>query len=178
MTLSEGDGSTSTRFFAAQVLSFLELTDALGVDVWLDGGWAVDAHLGHQTREHGDIDIVLRTVDEPALRQAVEADGFADVWTADQRPCNFVMAHPDGRRIDFHLVDFDADGNGLYDGLGPVFPAKAFTGRGAIAGREVRCIEALTLIDFHTGYDHDADDVHDVTALCAKFGQPLPKQYR
>ena len=165
-------------FSAGQVLAFLELTDGLGVKVWLDGGWAVDAHLGHQSRAHRDIDIVLQTVDEPAVRRAIQADGFVDVWTDDRRPCNFVMAHPDGRRIDFHLIDFDADGNGLYDNLGPAFPAKAFTGRGLISGRDVRCIEALILIDFHTGYDHDANDAADVTALCAKSGHPLPEQYR
>lgn len=88
------------------------------------------------------------------------------------------MAHPDGRRIDFHLIDLDADGNGLYGNLGPASPARAFTGRGVISGRDVRCVEVLTLIDFHTGYDHDANDAADVTALCMRFGQPLPEQHR
>lgn len=36
----------TTMFSAGQVLAFLELADELGVDIWLDGGWAVDAHLG------------------------------------------------------------------------------------------------------------------------------------
>lgn len=165
-------------FSAEQVHAFLDLTDELAIDVWLDGGWAVDAHLSRQSRDHGDIDIILQSIDEPALRRAIEDEGFVDVWSGDHRPCNFVMGHPDGRRIDFHLFDFDADGNGLYDNLGPVFPAKAFTGRGMIAGRQVRCIEVETLIDFHTGYAHDADDAADVTALCEKFSIPLPEQYR
>ena len=165
-------------FSAGQVSNFLDLTEDLGIEIWLGGGWAVDAYLGRQSRDHGDIDVVLQAADEPALRRAVEAGGFVDVWTADQRPCNFVMAHPDGRRIDFHLFDFDEDGNGLYDDLGPAFPAVAFTGRGMVAGRAVRCIEVRTLIDFHTGYDHDANDVADVAALCARFGHPLPEQYR
>ena len=165
-------------FTAPQVRAFLDLTDRLGIRVWLDGGWAVDAHLGRQSRDHGDIDIVLETAAEPTLRAALEAAGFADVHTDDRRPCNFVMEHADGRRIDFHLIDFDEDGNGLYDNLGPAFPAIAFTGIGSIEGRSVRCIEVSTLIDFHTGYAHDADDAADVKALCAKFGLLVPQQYR
>lgn len=165
-------------YTASQVRDLLDLADRLGIPVWLDGGWAVDAHLGRQTREHGDIDIVLETSSEPTLRLALEADGFVDVHTDDRRACNFVMAHTDGRRIDFHLIDFDAEGNGLYDDLGPAFPALGFTGIGTIEGRPVRCIEVTTLIDFHTGYAHDAVDTADVTALCTEFGLPLPGQYR
>jgi len=38
-----------------------------GIEVWLDGGWAVDALLGEQTRSHDDVDIVVRDSDLPRL---------------------------------------------------------------------------------------------------------------
>ena len=48
---------------ADEVCSFLALMDKHRVNVWLDGGWAVDASLGHQTRRHGDVDIVIEERD-------------------------------------------------------------------------------------------------------------------
>ena len=50
---------------ADDVCGFLALMDANGVRVWLDGGWAVDACLGSQTRCHGDLDIVIEERDVP-----------------------------------------------------------------------------------------------------------------
>ena len=41
---------------ADDVCMFLTLP---GIRVWLNGGWAVDACLGHQTRRHADLDIPL-----------------------------------------------------------------------------------------------------------------------
>jgi lincosamide nucleotidyltransferase A/C/D/E len=32
---------------------------SIGVPIWIDGGWAVDALLGEQTRPHADLDIAL-----------------------------------------------------------------------------------------------------------------------
>jgi lincosamide nucleotidyltransferase A/C/D/E len=44
---------------AATVVELLDLLADHDVRVWLDGGWAVDACLGYQTRRHGDLDIVV-----------------------------------------------------------------------------------------------------------------------
>ena len=44
---------------AEDVCDFLALTDGHGIRIWLDGGWAVDACLGSQTRRHSDLDIVI-----------------------------------------------------------------------------------------------------------------------
>ena len=39
------------------LLAVVGLLEADGIDVWLDGGWGVDALLGQQTREHDDLDL-------------------------------------------------------------------------------------------------------------------------
>jgi hypothetical protein len=41
------------------VLEFLELTRANDIEIWIDGGWSVDALLKRQTRVHNDLDIAL-----------------------------------------------------------------------------------------------------------------------
>ena len=41
--------------------SFVAIVDRLeqeGVDVWIDGGWGVDALLGDETRQHDDLGLV------------------------------------------------------------------------------------------------------------------------
>lgn len=45
------------------VCAFAKLAEGLGVRIWLDGGWAVDARLGRQTRRHADLDIVVEQRD-------------------------------------------------------------------------------------------------------------------
>ena len=114
----------------------LDLFDALGIKVWIGGGWGVDALLGKQTREHDDLDIVIEGRDCETLRAALEERGFEGIYTDDQSAWNFVMADPSGRPIDFHVVDLAEDGTGIY---GPAengdFPAESLTGTGVIGGR-------------------------------------------
>ena len=47
---------------------------------WIAGGWAIDLHLGHQTREHEDIDVLILRDDQLALSEALA--GW-DLWAAD-----------------------------------------------------------------------------------------------
>jgi lincosamide nucleotidyltransferase A/C/D/E len=56
----------------------LEL-ETLGIKIWIDGGWGVDALLGEQTRLHEDLDIALQQKDVPKLCELLEADGYREV---------------------------------------------------------------------------------------------------
>jgi lincosamide nucleotidyltransferase A/C/D/E len=165
---------------AADVVTLWTDLEAIGVEVWLDGGWAVDALLGHQTRPHDDVDIVVQQRDVPAIRSLLADKGYIGVERDDTSAWNFVLGDERGHEVDIHAIVFDDAGNGLY---GPpeksvIYPAESLTGEGEVAGRAVRCISVEWLVRFHTGYDLDDDDYRDVLALHERFGVALPAEYR
>ena len=45
---------------AEVVVGIYILLNDLGVELWIDGGWSVDALLGQQTRPHKDLDIAIQ----------------------------------------------------------------------------------------------------------------------
>jgi lincosamide nucleotidyltransferase A/C/D/E len=157
---------------------YTQLT-AFGIEVWLDGGWGVDALLGEQTRPHSDADIVVQHKDVPKLREWLEARGYTDVPRDDTSPWNFVLGDQQGRLVDVHAVTLDAEGNGLYGPVekGVMYPAGSLTGSGVVGGHAVKCISAEYIVRFHTGYKLRETDFHDVAALCARFGIGYPEEY-
>lgn len=162
------------------MLEVLEHASACGVDVWVDGGWGVDALLGRQTRPHGDLDLALHADDAPAFETALSAGGFARCDEPSATPWNHLLADGRGAVVDLHGFTRDAEGNGV---IGPpengaVYPADALTGRGFLGDREVRCISPEWAVRFHDAYRGHADDRADVRALCARFDLPVPVQYR
>ncbi len=52
------------------VAEILERLAVRGIEVWVDGGWGVDALLGEQTRSHDDLDLVIVRHDCPAAEAA------------------------------------------------------------------------------------------------------------
>ena len=172
----EADGA---RMPADAAAALLDLLEDEGIAVWVDGGWAVDAVLGEQTREHADLDVVVETASLPRIRALLAARGFADVPRPDTRPWNFVLGDANGRQLDVHAVTFDEHGDGVYGPAerGEVYPAEALTGDGVIAGRRVRCVSPAWLVRFRTGYEPRAVDRLDVAALCARFGIEVPEAF-
>lgn len=165
---------------ADDVCRFLDLMDSRGVRIWLDGGWAVDACLGSQTRPHDDLDIVIEERDRPVAVAALEQRGYSQVPRDDTRAWNFVLGDDTGHEIDFHVVVLDVDGRGIYGppDNGEYYPAEALVGKGIVRDRTVDCIAPEWLVRFHTGYKLDAKDWADVSALCERFGIPVPDDYR
>lgn len=156
------------------------LFETSGIDAWLDGGWAVDAAVGRQTRRHKDLDIILRNADIPRLLKLLEAQGFQRKAGGTQS--NFVLNYASGREIDVHTVEFDSAGNGVYqmgDGSQWIFPAEGFAGRGVIHGVEVRCLTPAVQVLCHAhGYVPTEKDFDDMELLAACFGVDLPPQLR
>lgn len=170
----------SPQMTAEDVWAVLDLFAAAGARAWIDGGWAVDACLGEQTRPHGDLDIVVQKRHLQAAEAALRNAGFRDVQRNDTRPWNFVLGDENGREIDFHVIERDGEGHGIY---GPpeervVFPSGSLTGMGTIAGRPVACTTPEWLVASHAGYEPDDNDWRDVSRLCETFGMPVPEEYR
>ena len=165
---------------ADDVAAVLDLMDRLGIRIWIDGGWAVDACLGEQTRRHADLDIVIEEDDLDTAVAALTDLGYGHVPRDDTRPWNFVLGDDSGHEVDFHVIVRDATGRGAYGPAadGDAYPAAALAGTGTIGGRKVVCITPEWLVQFHLGYEPTAKDVADVAALCRRFEIPLPDAYR
>ena len=158
---------------------FLDLFDELGIKVWIDGGWGVDALLGECTREHQDLDIMISWEDSVILTEALFTLGFADVYTDDRKDRNFVMGHQLHGRIDFHVIDLTEGGGAIY---GPgeidwVITESELNAVGVIGGREVRCLSVDYQVRSHAGYTLQDTDFADLRALHEKYGvRLLPAQ--
>src|SRR5918999_896024 len=99
---------------ADEVVCLLDLAEANGVTMWLDGGWGVDALLERQTREHDDLGLVVEVADVPRLTETLVAAGYEQV--AGGPPKSFVLVDAGGRQVDVHPVVFDdARGGGVYE---------------------------------------------------------------
>jgi lincosamide nucleotidyltransferase A/C/D/E len=97
---------------AADAVDLLQRLEHAEIEVWLDGGWAVDAALGEQTRRHKDLDIILRMSDVERLTSVLERLGFR--FRDGGTKSNFVLSDDAGRQVDVHAIVFDEDGNGVY----------------------------------------------------------------
>ncbi len=163
---------------ASDVIDLLRRFERQGLDVHVDGGWAVDALLGTQTRPHDDLDIAIPHAQVGALRRLLATLGFIDHPRDDARDCNFVLAHEDGSRLDVHSYTLDDAGRNIF---GIPYQREHLVGVGCIDGHQIRCVEPHALVRFHTGYEPDANDVHDVhdvRLLCERFDIALPAGYR
>ncbi len=164
---------------AADIIDLYSELEHIGITIWIDGGWGVDALLGEQTRMHQDLDIAVEEKHVPKLRQCLEARGYAEIKLEQARPWNFVLADAEGRELDVHVIGIDEQGNGIYGPRenGEMYPAASLTGTGSIDGRVVRCISPEWAVKFHSGYELKRKDFQDVSALCAKFGIALPAAF-
>jgi len=164
---------------AADVIGILDLLEAAGVESWLDGGWGVDALLGEQTRDHDDVDLVLRVSDVPAMRDALAGEGFE--LNRGEPDSNYVLRDGRGREIDVHPIRFDEGGNGVYrmeNGEDWIYPAEGFSGRGRIEGRDVKCLSPdVQMLGHAGGYEPHWTDFHDMRLLNSRFGTPLLPPY-
>jgi len=172
----------TTFMEAADVIALYLLLEAEGITVWLDGGWAVDALLGEQTRPHTDLDIVIQDGDIPKLRELLEDRGYKDIERDDTSAWNFVLGDNTGREVDVHAIMLDNNGNGVYGPAqrGVVFPADSLTGSGEVSGKKVRCISAVYMVRFISPwlFKRREKNIRDVSALCDRFGVPYPEELR
>lgn len=148
-----------------------------GVDVWVAGGWAVDAEVGEMTRPHRDLDLAVRSEHLETAIAVLGQLGYAR--SLDLLPVRLVMEAPGRRSVDLHPVTFDATGFGRQVGNeGHVYeyPADAF-GTGGIGGRSVRSLTAEQLVRFHVGYEPQDHDRQDMELLRERLGVAVRHPY-
>jgi lincosamide nucleotidyltransferase A/C/D/E len=157
------------------LLAVIGLLEADGIDVWLDGGWGVDALLGRQMREHDDLDLVAELGHASRIIELLAELGYS--LFAGGPPRSFVVVDRDGRQADVHPVTFNAEGGGVYqmdDGNEWVHPSEGFKGRGSVDGRPVRCLSPEVQVLVHAGYELTQKDYRELYLLREQFGVELP----
>ncbi|MEU6762548.1 amino acid transporter [Streptomyces sp. NPDC046853] len=156
---------------ADDVVFVLDLLRRAEADVWVGGGWGIDALIGERTRDHRDLDLMHREDQESAVLAALSAQGFTE--SLDRRPVRFVMTAPDGREIDLHPLVFSGDGSAVQASPDPqrpfVYPAACFV-TGTVRGTSVPCLSAEQQVYFHQGYEPSERDRHDMAQLRRVFG--------
>jgi lincosamide nucleotidyltransferase A/C/D/E len=152
------------------VLDVLTVLADAGLTAWVDGGWGVDALLGSTSREHEDLDLVVRLDEIASVRSVLSAAGFTTVLR-DWLPNALALADRTGRSVDLHPVTRTPDGGGdqvTLRGTRFHYPAPV---PGVIGGQPVRCVDAATQLLCHSGYEFTDKDRHDLAHLRRRFGR-------
>jgi lincosamide nucleotidyltransferase A/C/D/E len=163
-----------------------------GVQIWILGGWGVDALLERQTRPHKDLDVIVAFDDLPALTAILSERGFVlkeiwgeNHWVRHDRPVSligtdelgaevataFVLNDSLEREIDVHVMHFDEHGSPTPAWNSTMsFPPDAFDGHGLIANCPVRCLSAAMQMRTHSGYTLQDKDIQELRLLHERFG--------
>ena len=96
---------------AADVLRLYNALQNQNIEIWIDGGWGVDALLEKQTRTHTDLDIVIQQRDVVKLRTLLESQGYQEIKLDIARPHNFVLADNHGHEVDVHVIVLGTHGH-------------------------------------------------------------------
>jgi len=149
---------------AAEVVRVVGWLEERSVVYQVNGGWAVDALHGSQTRSHGDLDVFVDSTTVDALMEWLLGRGYSIV--EDRRPIRVELRAGD-RAVDIHPMDVDCVGDGVQQGFGE----DSFVHRareravGVIGDRSVVVACAARLMALRLGYDLRPEDRHDLDVL-------------
>ena len=156
----------------ASVVDLLEMTKEIGVDVWIDGGWGVDALIGRQTREHDDIDFFVQKKDATAFVEMLTSTGYCETMMDYTSDDHTAWRDSVGRTVDLHLFEFEGAESLRFEN--EIYPSSILGGKGEIGGVPVQCLTVEAQLQYHQGYEPDEKDALDVALLCKTFGLPIP----
>ena len=163
---------------ANDVVDVLDVLEAAGIAVWVNGGWGVDALLGEQTRPYDDLDVFISSAHVDVVQDVLRPLGF--VLFEDELPQAFVLRDPADRRVDFHPLAMQPDGSGvqyMLTGGTWTLPVDGFLGNGLIGGRKVRCVAPDEAVREHLDYEPNERDYADMRLLGERFNIPLPPPF-
>ena len=168
---------------AEDVISIYHRLSNNGIQIWLTGGWGIDALLGEQTRPHKDLDAFLLVDDVVRMCEILAEDGFSmkELWSenswvfdgkGNKTATAFVLQDPKGREFDAHALRFDDQGNGVpvwKKTEGFIFMKGNLAGEGIVAGFPVNCITPEMQVICHEGYGLPDVQLRDLELLHEKF---------
>jgi len=79
----EGDVIDLRRWAPLSISQTVELMTGLEVPWWIAGGWAIDLFLNRSTRDHADIDVLVRRTDQVSVSLHFSKLGW-ELWEVDR----------------------------------------------------------------------------------------------
>jgi lincosamide nucleotidyltransferase A/C/D/E len=163
-----------------------------GIQIWLTGGWGIDALLGEQTRPHKDLDAILLRKDFIRMGEIMYSFGYTlkEPWSENRfipdeggktTATAYVLQDTREHQFDAHAIFFDEQGNGIpawEDAEGLFFKKEDLAGAGNILGFPVHCISPKMQIICHSGYPLPKKQIRDLELLNLKFGIEYPSAFK
>lgn len=165
---------------ARDVLDIVLLFEQAGIENWVEGGWGIDALLGVQNRDHGDLDLVVDAPRRDDTHRLLTGAGFAVIFEDPPGRCSFTDQRERTIDIAFAVADRYGDRWNLNRTMGrgePDYPFDCFT-YGWIGGRKVPCLGPETQVAHHLGYEIEDVDRFDVELLRERFDTRVPDALR
>lgn len=165
------------------VIEIHTLLSENNIEMWLTGGWGIDALLNKQTRQHKDIDIIILLKDIEKILEVLGKIQYTtkEIWSENkwvpgiilqQIPTAFVLWDRQKREIDIHAIKFDEREIGIpawNDNEGLLFSKEDLSYQGNIAGVVINCISPKTQERTHKGYDLPEYQIIDMKLLLEEY---------
>ena len=83
---------------------------AISSEMWVAGGWGVDALLGRQSREHRDLDLIVSSTQSALVRELLGRLGYRQhTHLSPAPPFNVTLLDDAPRAVDIRLAYFVDD---------------------------------------------------------------------
>ena len=130
----------------SDAIEIMSIFRSKGIQIYLDGGWGVDALIGFESRCHNDIDIFIEKQDKECSIKLLNDNGYSETVMAYTTPEHTVWRDGNARIIDLHIFSRNSKGDLVFES--ETFPKEVFTGKGHIGHLEVDCITRNGKSDF------------------------------
>jgi lincosamide nucleotidyltransferase A/C/D/E len=159
-----------------EVLTIYKSLEDQNILVWIDGGWAVDALLGQQTRPHQDLDLAVQRKDLEILKAFLASNGFTQVERDEELMWDAVLVNDKGSEIEIHSFSFDDNTKVVEEKYWNGYSAESLTGVGKIMNTEVKCVSLEQLVKTHDGNRRvlKNTDLQDMELLRERFKVEFP----
>ncbi len=125
---------------AESVLEIYNSLENMGIPIWVDGGWAKDALIGHQTRPHRDLDFAVEKKNLSRLIGYFMSLGYSEIYRPEEEKWDIVLGNEKGHELDIHAFEFDEKGQIIDQPCWDAYETDALNGIGHINGFKVRCV--------------------------------------